>query len=44
VLSSILALKKTRLDLADPSNYHPISNLSFISKLVERAVHRQLSN
>src|SRR6218665_2253367 len=25
-------------------NYRPISNLSFISKLVERAVHKQLSN
>src|SRR6218665_2946391 len=27
-----------------PTNYRPISNLSFISKLVERAVHKQLSN
>ena len=37
-------IKKPGLDLSDPSNYRPISNLSFISKLVERAVHRQLSN
>jgi len=35
---------KPALNLSDPSNYHPISNLSFIYKLVEHAVHRQLSN
>jgi hypothetical protein len=37
-------LKKSGLDPSDPSNYRPISNLSFISKLVERAVHCQLLN
>ena len=37
-------IKKPGLDPSDPSSYRPISNLSFISKLVERAVHRQLSN
>jgi len=37
-------IKKSGLDPSDPSNYRPISNLSFISKLVERAVHRQLSH
>jgi len=37
-------IKKSGLDPSDPGNYRPISNLSFISKLVERAVHRQLSN
>ena len=30
--------------LSDPSNYRPISNLSFISTLVERTFHKQLSN
>ena len=36
-------LKKPGLDPSDPANYRPISNLSFISKLIERVVHRQLS-
>ena len=31
------------LDPSDPANYRPISNLSFISKLIERVLHRQLS-
>ena len=31
-------LKKPGLDTADLGNYHPISNLSFMSKVVERAV------
>jgi len=31
-------LKKATLDPDDPSSYRPISNLSFISKLVERVV------
>src|SRR6218665_112502 len=37
-------IKKSDIDLFDPSNYRPISNPSFISKLVERAVHKQLSH
>jgi len=37
-------LKKPGLDPSDPASYRPISNLSFISKFVERVVHRQLSN
>ena len=37
-------IKKPGLDLSDPANYRPISNLSFVSKLVERVVHRQISN
>ena len=32
-------LKKPSLDPDDLSNYRPISNLSFVSKLLERAVH-----
>jgi|SRR6218665_1582035 len=44
VLSSVIALKRPGLDLSDPSNYRPISDLSFISKLVERAIHKQLLN
>jgi hypothetical protein len=37
-------VKKPDLDQSDPANFRPISNLSFISKLIERVVHRQLSN
>ncbi len=32
-------LKKPSLDKADLKNYRPVSNLSFTSKLVEKAVH-----
>ena len=35
-------LKKSGLDEASPSSYRPISNLSVISKLLERLVARQL--
>ena len=35
-------LKKPSLDPDDLSNYRPISNLSFVSKLLEQAVHAQL--
>src|SRR6218665_960085 len=31
-------LKKTNLDKENPSNYRPISNLSFLSKLTERKI------
>jgi len=37
-------VKKPGLDPADPARYRPISNLSFISKLVERVIHKQLSH
>ena len=30
-------------DMSNPSNYRPISILSVVSKIIERAVHRQLS-
>ena len=36
-------LKKKGLDLID-SNYHPVSNLSFISKIVESVVMRQFNH
>jgi hypothetical protein len=36
-------LKKPGLDSADTSSYRPISNLSVLSKLLERLVIRQLS-
>ena len=36
-------LKKTGLDTADMSNFRPVSNLSFMSKVVERAVASQLT-
>ena len=35
-------LKKSNLDPADVKNYRPISNLTFISKIVERLVCRRL--
>ncbi len=35
-------LKKLNLDPHDLSNYRPISNLPFLSKLLEKAVHQQL--
>ena len=35
-------LKKPSLDKENPSNYRPISNLSFLSKLVERVVKSRL--
>jgi len=35
-------LKKAGLDEADVKNYRPISNLTFMSKIVERLVCRQL--
>jgi len=36
-------LKKTRLDPADMSNFYPVSNISFMSKVFERAVVSQLT-
>ena len=36
-------LKKSTLDQNDPSSYRPISNLSFISKIVEKAVDARLT-
>ena len=35
-------LKKPSLDLHDLKNYRPVSNLSFVSKLVERVAVKQL--
>ena len=37
-------LKKADLDPAETKSYRPISNLSVVSKLLERAVARQLVN
>ena len=37
-------LKKPGLDTSDMGNYRPVSNLSFMSKLVERAVASQLND
>jgi len=37
-------LKKSGLDTSDMSNYRPVSNLTFISKIVERAVAMQLND
>jgi len=35
-------LKKSSSDVDDLKNYRPVSNLSFVSKLVERAAIKQL--
>ena len=35
-------LKKSGLDASDAKNYRPVSNLTFMSKVVERLVCRQL--
>jgi len=35
-------LKKTGLDATDVKNYRPISNLSFMSKIVEKIIARQM--
>jgi len=37
-------LKSSRLDADERKNYRPVSNLSFISKLTERAVSTQYTN
>ena len=37
-------LKKSGLDTSDMANYRPVSNLTFLSKLVERAVAKQLND
>jgi hypothetical protein len=36
-------IKKPELDPEDLANHRPIAGLSFLSKLIERVVHRQLS-
>jgi len=36
-------VKKPGLDPEEPQNYHPISNLTFISKVIERIVANQLN-
>ena len=37
-------LKKISLDPSIISNYRPLSNLSFLSKILEKAIYLQLSN
>ena len=37
-------LKKSSLDPNDPSSYRPISNLSFVSKIIERVVDARISS
>ena len=41
-VSSGLVIKKAGLDTSDAQNYRPVSNLTFMSKIVERLVSRQL--
>ena len=36
-------LKKAGLDKNIPKNYRPVSNLSYISKLIEKAVAKQIN-
>ena len=40
----LLLLKKGSLYLTIPSNYRPISNLSTISKIIERLVHSRITS
>ncbi len=37
-------LKKPLLDSDDLKNYRPISNLTYLSKIIEKVVHHQISN
>ena len=37
-------LNKPELDAEISNNYRPISSLSCISKIIEKCVHRQLTN
>ena len=37
-------LKKPMLDPDDAKNYRPISNLTFISKMIERLVAQQIND
>ena len=36
-------LKKAGLDASIPSSYRPVSNLTFLSKVLERVVHNQMT-
>jgi len=37
-------LKKPNMDPSTPSSYRPVSNVTFLSKLIERAVNQQLKS
>lgn len=37
-----LHLKKIKLDSQNTSNYHPISNISFLSQIMEHSILKQL--
>lgn len=37
-----MLLLKPTLDLADPANYLPVSSLSFLGKVIQRAATKQL--
>ena len=37
-------LKKVNVDLEQFSNFHPVSNLKFLSKLIEKTVFVQLNS
>ena len=41
---TVTCLKKPGLDTSDMASYRPVSNLTFISKVVERAVALQLDD
>ena len=36
-------IKKPGLDQSSPANYRPVSNLPFLSKILERIVHKQVT-
>ena len=37
-------LKKPGLDVSDMANYRPVSNLTFLSKVIEQIVAQQLND
>ena len=39
----IASTKKPGIDESVPSNYRPVSNLSFLSKILEHVVHKQMT-
>ena len=39
----VMRLKRESLDINDLKNYRPISNLSFLSKLLEKCVYGQIN-
>ena len=43
IFDCINAIKRAGLDQILPENYRPVSNLLFLSKILERVVHKQVT-